>query len=120
MRIDSISTVNVGPPVVVPVPLGYLARSFIQPKHAMPREIKGRNLWIRRARERALCQVGEGAVPGTACRLRDVKRLALAVALLSAVALPSLAHGEIVPGSACATDSLLAVGADGLPLVAFT
>jgi hypothetical protein len=59
-------------------------------------------------------------VPGTACRLRGVKRLALAVALLSSVALPSLARAEIVPGSAGATDSLLAVGADGEPRVAFT
>jgi hypothetical protein len=48
-----------------------------------------------------------------------VKRLALGVVLLSALSLPSLAQAELVPGSAGATDSLLAVGADGSPQVAF-
>jgi hypothetical protein len=48
-----------------------------------------------------------------------VKRLALGVVLCSALLLPSLAHAELVPGSAEATDSLLAVGADGVPHVAF-
>jgi hypothetical protein len=48
-----------------------------------------------------------------------VKRLALGVVLLSALLLPSLAHAELLPGSAGATDSLLVVGADGSPHVAF-
>jgi hypothetical protein len=48
-----------------------------------------------------------------------VKRLALGVVLCSALLLPSLAHAELVPGSANATDSLLTVGADGAPNVAF-
>ena len=48
-----------------------------------------------------------------------MKRLALGVVLFSSLVLPSLAHAELVPGSAGATDSLLAVGADGSPHVAF-
>ena len=48
-----------------------------------------------------------------------MKRLALAAVLLSALLAPSLAHAENVPGSAGATDSLLTVGSDGLPHVAF-
>lgn len=48
-----------------------------------------------------------------------MKRLALGVVLFLALALPSLARAELVPGSAGATDSLLAVGADGLPRVAY-
>ena len=48
-----------------------------------------------------------------------MKRLALGAVLLSALLLPSLAQAENVPGSAGATDSLLAVGTDGLPRVAF-
>ena len=48
-----------------------------------------------------------------------MKRLALGVVLVSALLLPSLAHAELVPGSAGATDSLLAVAADGSPHVAF-
>jgi hypothetical protein len=48
-----------------------------------------------------------------------VKRLALGVVLCSALLLPSLAHAELVPGSVGATDSLLTVGADGVPHVAF-
>jgi hypothetical protein len=48
-----------------------------------------------------------------------VKRQALGAALFLALTLPSLAHAELVPGSAAAEDSLLAVGADGLPRVAF-
>jgi hypothetical protein len=48
-----------------------------------------------------------------------VKRLALASALLLGLTLPSLARAELVPGSAGARDSLLSVGADGLPRVAF-
>jgi hypothetical protein len=51
--------------------------------------------------------------------VRGVKRLALASALLVGLTLPSLGRAELVPGSAGATDSLLAVGADGLPRVAF-
>jgi hypothetical protein len=49
----------------------------------------------------------------------SVKRLALGAALFLALTLPSLAHAELVPGSAAAKDSLLAVGTDGLPRVAF-
>jgi hypothetical protein len=48
-----------------------------------------------------------------------VKRLALAAALLFALTLPGLARAELVPGSTGATDSLLAVAADGSPRVAF-
>jgi hypothetical protein len=48
-----------------------------------------------------------------------VKRLALGVVLFSALLLPSLARAELVPGSTGSTDSLLVVGADGLPHVAF-
>jgi hypothetical protein len=48
-----------------------------------------------------------------------VKRLALGAVLFLALTLPSLAHAELVPGSAGAKDSLLAVGADGLPRVAY-
>ena len=48
-----------------------------------------------------------------------MKRLALGAVLFLALTLPSLARAELVPGSAGATDSLLAVGADGLPRVAF-
>src|SRR5207302_6074347 len=48
-----------------------------------------------------------------------VKRLALGAVFFLALTLPSLARAEPVPGSAGATDSLLAVGADGLPRVAF-
>ena len=51
--------------------------------------------------------------------VRGVKRLALRAVLCSALLSPSLAPAETVPGSAGATDSLLAVGADGLPRVAF-
>jgi hypothetical protein len=52
-------------------------------------------------------------------KVRRVKRLALGAALFLALTLPSLAQAEPVPGSTGATDSLLAVGADGLPRVAF-
>jgi hypothetical protein len=49
-----------------------------------------------------------------------VKRLALGAVVLSALLLfPSFARAENVPGSAGATDSLLAVGTDGLPRVVF-
>jgi hypothetical protein len=48
-----------------------------------------------------------------------VRRLALAVALLSALAGPALARGEAVPGSVGARDSALAVAASGAPSVAF-
>ncbi len=73
---------------------------------------------LSRARERALCQVGvERAFPPV--RLRSVKCLALGAVLFLALTLPSLARAELVPGSAGATDSLLAVGADGLPRVAY-
>ena len=48
-----------------------------------------------------------------------MKRLALGAVLLSALLMPALARAETVPGSAGATDSLLAVGADGQPRVAF-
>jgi hypothetical protein len=48
-----------------------------------------------------------------------VKRLALGAVLFLVLTLPSLAHAELVPGSAGATDSLLAIGADGLPRVAY-
>ena len=48
-----------------------------------------------------------------------MKRLALASALLVFLTLPSLARAELVPGSAGAKDSLLSLGADGLPRVAF-
>jgi hypothetical protein len=46
-------------------------------------------------------------------------RLAFGAVFLSALLAPSLTHAENVPGSAGATDSLLAVGTDGLPRVAF-
>jgi hypothetical protein len=52
-------------------------------------------------------------------RVRSVQRLALGAVLFLALTLPSLARAELVPGSAGATDSLLAVGADGMPRVAF-
>jgi hypothetical protein len=48
-----------------------------------------------------------------------VKRLALAAVLLSALAVPALARAELVPNSAGATDSLLAVAPDASPRVAF-
>ena len=48
-----------------------------------------------------------------------MRRLALGAVLLLGLTLPSLAHAELVPGSQGATDSLLAIGADGLPRVAF-
>jgi hypothetical protein len=48
-----------------------------------------------------------------------VKRLALGVVLLSALLLPSRDPAELVPGSAGETYTRLAVGADGLPHVAF-
>jgi hypothetical protein len=48
-----------------------------------------------------------------------VKRLALGAVLFLALTLPALAHAELVPGSAGAKDSLLAIGADGLPRVAY-
>ena len=48
-----------------------------------------------------------------------MKRLALGAVLFLALTLPSLAHAELVPGSAGAKDSLLAVGADGLPRIAY-
>jgi hypothetical protein len=48
-----------------------------------------------------------------------VKRLALGAVLFLVLTVPSLAHAELVPGSAGAKDSLLAVGADGLPRVAY-
>jgi hypothetical protein len=48
-----------------------------------------------------------------------VKRLALGAVLLLTLTLPSLARAELIPGSPGATDSLLAVGSDGLPRVAF-
>jgi hypothetical protein len=71
-----------------------------------------------RARERALCQVGlKRAFPPVS--VPPVKRLALGAVLFLALTLPSLAHAELVPGSAGAMDSLLAVGADGMPRVAF-
>jgi hypothetical protein len=54
-----------------------------------------------------------------ATSVQGVKRLALGVVLLSALTLPALARAEPVPGSAGARDSLLTVGVDGLPHVAF-
>lgn len=48
-----------------------------------------------------------------------MKRLALGVVLLSALLVPALARAETVPGSAGASDSLLAVGSDGQPRVAY-
>jgi hypothetical protein len=48
-----------------------------------------------------------------------VRRLALGVAVLSALAAPGLARGELLPGTAGARDSALAVAADGSPVVAF-
>jgi hypothetical protein len=48
-----------------------------------------------------------------------VKRLALAAVLLSVLGPPALARAELVPGSAGARDSLLAVAADGTPRVAY-
>jgi len=48
-----------------------------------------------------------------------VRRLALGVVLLSTLAAPGIASGELVPGSAGARDSALAVAADGTPYVAF-
>jgi hypothetical protein len=55
-----------------------------------------------------------------ATSVSGVKRLALGAVLVSALLLlPPLAGAELVPGSIGATDSLLAVGADGLPDVAF-
>lgn len=48
-----------------------------------------------------------------------MKRLALGAVLLLTLTLPSLARAELIPGSEGAKDSLLAVGADGLPRVAF-
>jgi hypothetical protein len=48
-----------------------------------------------------------------------VKRLALAAVLLSALGGPALAHAELVPGTAGAQDSLLAVDSNGSPVVAF-
>ncbi len=55
----------------------------------------------------------------SAASVPGVKRLALGVVLLSALTLPSLASAELLPGSAGAKDSLLAVAADGSPHVAF-
>lgn len=52
-------------------------------------------------------------------RVGAVKRHALAAALLCVFALPGVARGELVPGSSGAQDSLLAVAADGSPLVSF-
>lgn len=49
-----------------------------------------------------------------------MRRLALAALVFSALLLPALARAETVPGSAGATDSVLAVGADGQPHVAYT
>src|SRR3954452_11650231 len=50
----------------------------------------------------------------------SVKRVALGAGfLLALLLLPPLARAELVPGSAGATDSLLAVGADGSPRVVF-
>jgi len=48
-----------------------------------------------------------------------VKRLALAAALLCTLALPALAHAELVPGTVGAQDALLALEPDGSPLVAY-
>jgi hypothetical protein len=48
-----------------------------------------------------------------------VRRLALAAVLCSALAAPALVRAETVPGSAGATDSLLALGAGAQPVVAF-
>ena len=48
-----------------------------------------------------------------------MKRLALGAVLFLALTLPSLGHAELVPGSAGAKDALLAVGADGLPRIAY-
>jgi hypothetical protein len=48
-----------------------------------------------------------------------VRRLALAAAVLAFLAAPGLARAELVPGSAGAQDSLLAIRSDGSPLVAY-
>jgi hypothetical protein len=48
-----------------------------------------------------------------------VRRLALAAAVFAAFAGPGLARAEVVPGSAGAQDSLLAIRSDGSPLVAY-
>ena len=48
-----------------------------------------------------------------------MKGVALAAAVLAAFAAPGLARAELIPGSAGAQDSLLAIRSDGTPLVAY-
>ena len=52
-------------------------------------------------------------------RLTAVRRLALAAAVVAAFAAPGLARAELIPGTAGAQDSLLAIRSDGTPLVAY-
>src|SRR5579859_6927009 len=71
-----------------------------------------------RAREWALCQVGLERIRPLA-RLMAVRRLVLGAAVIVALAAPGLARAELIPGSAGAQDSLLAIRTDGTPLVAY-